>query len=735
MYRKNKLGHRSITVLCLPFVFWAGASAYAAEGEDTVVELEAFEVRSFPLARAAEDHAQPAAILEGRRLDDRGALSLGATLDGLPGVSATGYFPGASRPIIRGFSNDRIRVLSDGVDTFDASVGSLDHAVALEPIAAERVEIVRGPATLLYGSNAVGGVVNVIDARVPRRVPAVSVEGAFGSDYASAADGWTGRYALRGRAGDSWAWQSAGLLRRHGDVSIPGYGARDADLREQQERGRLRQSFVETEDFTAGVSRFFGSGFGGAAYSHFSSRYGIGQEIEEEVAGISPDGELIIERELDDLVMIDLERWRADARAGFLLDGGPFAEARARFGFGGYEHVELEDGEPSTFFRNDAWEGRLELTQRPTGNVEGALGFQASGSQFEATGDEAFLRPTDTRRYALFAFEEVDFGRAVLQFGARVEHQRIRPEFYERDVIEGREEVPGGYRRTGVSGSAGTVVRLRDGLRLTVAANYTERLPNAQELYADGPHVGTFAYEISDHVETGGFRRERAAGIDAGLRGRTHRFRWEADVFYVRFGDFIQLRRTDELAFENEDDSFTLVRRGEVDEAFLYARAAAGEDTEFLPVTRYVLSNADYYGFEFEGVIAVIEDAERRLDWRFSADYVRARERETGEPLARIPPLRLSTGADFTVAAWEFGGELRYHFRQNRVPDHERTVPGFAMLDLRARWTPWNAAERVTLTARLENALNREARDATSFVRELAPRPGRNLILGVEVAF
>ncbi len=735
MQRKNKTGIRGIVVLWLSGAAWAGTPAFPGDGEKSVVELEAFEVRSFPLSRAAEDYAQPATIVSGRRLDDRAALSLGATLDGLPGVSATGYFPGASRPVIRGFSNDRIRVLSDGVDTFDASVGSLDHAVAVEPIAAERVEIVRGPATLLYGSNAVGGVVNVIDARVPRRVPAVDVEGAFGADFASVSDGWTGRYSLRGRAREVWAWQSAGLVRRHGDLSIPGYGARDAGLRDQQERGTLRQSFVETEDFTAGVSRFFDTGFGGVAYSYFSSRYGIGQEVEEDVAGIGPDGELIIERELDDLVMIDLERWRADGRAGFLLDGGPFAEARLRFGLGGYEHAELEDGEPSTFFRNDAWEGRLELTQRPAGNVEGALGFQASGSKFEATGDEAFLRPTDTRKYALFAFEEVDFGRAVLQFGARLEHQRIRPKFYERDIIEGRESVPGGYRRTGVSGSAGTVLRLRDGLRLTVAANYTERLPNAQELYADGPHVGTFAYEISDHVETDGFRRERAVGLDAGLRGWTERFRWEADVFYVRFGDYIQLRRTDELAFANEDESFSLVPRGKVDAAFIDARAAAGEETDFLPVTRYVLSDADYYGFEFEGVVAVVADLESRLDWRFSADYVRARERGTGEPLARIPPLRLSTGVDFAVADWAFGADLRYHFRQNRVPDHEQTVPDFAMLGLRARWTVWNTAESVTLSARLENALNREARDATSFVRDLAPRPGRNLIFGVGVAF
>lgn len=732
--RKKGIGNRTgkRVGLLLPGVI---AVAALPAGEEPIVELDAFEVRSLPLARAVEDHAQPTTVLRGRDLSERAAMSLGQTLEGLPGISATAYFPGASRPIIRGFSNDRIRVLSDGVDTFDASVGSLDHAVAVEPLAVERIEILRGPATLLYGSNAVGGVVNVIEARVPRVVPLVDLEGSLGAEYASVADGWTGRFDFRGRAGGHWAWQTAGLVRRHGDVAIPGYGARDADLRGQQERGTLRQSFVETEDFTVGASRFFNAGFAGAAFSRFETRYGIGQEVEEEVEGITADGELIIERGLDDLVMIDLERWRLDGRAGFSLDGGLFSEARMRFGLGRYEHTELEDGDPSTVFRNDAWEGRLEMTQRTVGRLDGALGFQAAGSEFEATGDEAFLRPTTTRKYAVFAFEELDFGDTKLQFGARVEHQRIRPELYERDAIEGRDVLPPRYRRTGVSGSLGTVVRLRENLRFATSVNYTERLPNAQELYADGPHVGTFAYEVSDHVATGDFSSEQAIGVDLGLRGGVARFRWEVDAFYVRFSDFIQLRRTDELAFENEDESFSLVPRGNVDAAFLDARRAAGEDTEFLQVTRYVLSDAEYYGFELEGGVELLSTPHNGLDWRFGADYVRAEERATGEPLARIPPLRLHTGLDFAHGAWELGGDLRYHFRQTRVPEQESVVPGFAMLNLRARWTVRNAAELVVLSARLDNALNREARDATSFVRDLAPRPGRNLVIGLEVAF
>lgn len=710
-------------------------SAAAAQSREALRELDALEISSLPLSRAVEDYAQPADILLGRELEERLQLSLGDTLDGLPGVSSTRYFPGASRPIIRGFSNDRIRVMSDGIDTLDASVGSLDHAVAMEPLAVDRIEIIRGPATLLYGSNAVGGAVNVIDSRIPRGLPEQRVEGRYGLSGESVSRGWTGRYDLMGRAGDGWAWQSSGLRRRHGDVDIPAFGALDPEVRDQQRRGRLNHSFVDTDVISAGLSRVFETGFAGGALSRFITRYGIGQEVEEEIVGIDGDGALIIERELDDLVMIDLDRWRFDTRAGVTFREGLIEEARLRFGVGGYEHAELEDGEAGTFFRNRAWEGRIELVHRERGRLNGAWGLQASRSKFEATGDEAFLRPTDSRKFSLFAFEEYALDNATLQFGARWEHHRVTPEFFERDEIEGRTEIPPAFRRNGLSGSLGSVIVLPHNLRFSFALNYTQRIPSAQELYADGPHVGTFAYEISDHVSNLDFKREVARGVDLGLRWNGRRSRWEAGIFYNRFDDFIQLRRTGEFAFENEDETFTIVPRSAIDNAFLDQRLADGEENEFLQVTRYVLSDAEYFGFEWESITNLYTAPERDLDWTVRADYVQARERATGEALARIPPLRLMTGLDWTWRNWVLGGDFSYRFRQTRRPEVEGETAGFAMLNLRARWTIDRGDGRFVLSGRLENALNREARDATSFVRELTTRPGRNLILSLDYVF
>ncbi|TVR52160.1 MAG: TonB-dependent receptor [Puniceicoccaceae bacterium] len=705
------------------------------DGSEKLVELDPLVVRSLPLARASQDLAQPTELVLGDRYADRRAGTLGATLDGLPGISATHYFPGAGRPIIRGFSNDRIRVLADGIDTFDASVGSLDHAVAAEPLAVERVEIIRGPATLLYGSNAVGGVVNVIDGRVPRRAAGPRVRGVAGAEFTGAARGGAGRVETTGGDGDRWAWQVSGAVRRQGDLSIPGFAATDPELQEQQRRGRLENSAVRSENLSLGISRLHERGFGGLAASWFATRYGLGRETEEEVVGVGPDGTLLIERELDDEVTIDLRQWRLDARAGWGFETGLVEEARLRLGFGDYHHDELEDGEVGTTFTNRAHELRLELVHRPAGRLSGAWGVQQASSAFEATGEEAFLRPSTMRKWAVFAFEELDFDDWIWQFGGRLEHQTIRPERFERDEIEGRETIPGSHRAGGMSAATGLVWRLTEQLRFNVAVNATQRLPNAQELYADGPHIGTFAYEISDHVATESFRREKALSLDLGLHGSTDWITWDVEVFAVRFSDYLQLLRTGELAFENQDGTFTLVQREAIDAAFLAAREAAGEEPEFLGVTRYTASDARYYGGEARATLHLLRGENGILDLTLHGDLVRTEDRSSGEPLARIPPARIGIEMDYQPGAFRFGAALRHAFEQQRVPAFEPPSRAHTVVDLRASWSRSYPQHRLRIGLRLENLFNEEARPATSFVRDLAPLAGRNLILTTELQF
>ncbi len=714
----------------------AVSDAVAAEAGD-VFDMPAYRVVGGPLARGPGEYAQPVTRLEDRELQRRLDASLGETLTGLPGVSSTNYFPGASRPIIRGFSNFRVRVLEAGLDPLDASVGSLDHAVAIEPYRVDSVEIIRGPGALLYGGGAVGGAVNVTDSMTPRALGTEPVEGVFTGVADGSNDGVTGAFRTQVNA-DNVALAFGGLKRRSGDLRIPEFGATDPELREDQPSGRLPNSHVNTDEFFVGASRFFDNGYVGVAVSRFGTDYGLGREVEQEAVGRDAQGRLIVNREFDDFVTIDLDRKRLDLRSEIDTGGDVFERADFRLGIGDYVHHELEDGVIETTFQNRGFDSRLELSHRPLGEIEGGVGVDASRSRFSATGDEAFLRPTRTWKGGVFSFQEWEREPVTLQFGARAEHRHIRPELFERDEITSNTERPDDYRKTGVSGAVGVIWEFVEAHETAVNLSYTERLFNAQELYADGPHVGTFAYELSDHVETGNFDRERSIGLDAALRRKTGRISGDLSGFVQFFPDFVSLRRTDELAFENQDGSFDIRRREEVDDAYLQGRQADGEDNEFLDVTRYQLTEALVVGAEAEVVIALKEaltPADDSLDWILRSDWVRARDLDAGEPLSRIPPIRLGTELLWQHRGFFASADLLRVLRATRTAPHETSTPGHTLVG--AGFGYRETFRSVTWDAffRLENILDEEARNHTSFVKDLAPLPGRHARVGLRMAF
>ena len=696
--------------------------------------LETFEVRGLEFRSLVEDFAQPTLFLEAADLANRLEGSIGETLDGLPGISSTNYFPGASRPIIRGFSNDRVRILSNGVDTLDASVGSLDHAVALEPHLIEEIELVRGPASLLYGSNAVGGVVNATDRRIARRPADADVTGLAKLEYGSAADGWTYSGYAAGDVGPM-TWSLTGLLRRHGDLRIPGDANTDPALNEGRRSGILENSFVRTEDWSGGFSYIQDHIVAGIAFSGFNTNYGIGFETESEVVSRAPDGSLIIEREQDDAVEIDLEQFRIDTLLALLEPFSWAEELRFRFAWSDYEHVELEDGEVGTTFTNQAFEGRVELVHEPlAGGLEGAFGAQFSQSQFAAIGDEAFLRPNRTRKVGLFFFEELPMDRWTLQFGGRVEYQRIQVSAFERDNLPGAAGQPGDFSDYGLSGSLGLIRDLNDSTKLSISLSYTERLPSAQELYADGPHIGTFAFERSDAIGRKGFETEDSLGIDLGLRHQSPRFSADGSVFYQYFRNFISLRRTDELAFENNDGTFAIVRRDDIDNAFLADRIADGEENTFIDVTRYQQVDAHYYGIEGSFTYHALAREGQSLDLTLTGDWVRAQERSGGGNLPRIPPMRLGAEVSYRQGPLELGARHRYVFSQNRTAENETRTAGYQLTSLSASYA-FGAASQGTVFLRIDNLFDNKARSHTSFVKDRAPLPGRNLRIGVAYAF
>ncbi|RME63523.1 MAG: TonB-dependent receptor, partial [Alphaproteobacteria bacterium] len=368
-------------------VFAAAPALAQHPGAEPVEEV----IVSAPYARAQAEMLQATSVLSGEGLDRALAATLGETLAHLPGVSSSYFGPGASRPIIRGLGGERVRVLIDGIGAIDASNTSPDHAVAGEPVTAERIEVVRGPASLLYGSSAAGGVVNVIDGRIPAAMPEKGAAGTLFGRYASNDDEAATAASLTLGAGAHVAVHADGFYRDTGDIRVPGV------------RGPLANTDTETYGGAAGVSYVFERGFFGVSAANFQSDYGVPTaEGQEEAAAVDAAA---------GGVRIDLDQIRVDVKGRLGLDGF-FKEAKLRFGYGDYEHRELEGGVTGTRFLNEGWEGRLELVQRGTRGHRGAVGMQVRRRDFEAIGAEAFVPPNATTQLGLFTVQEVDLGPA-----------------------------------------------------------------------------------------------------------------------------------------------------------------------------------------------------------------------------------------------------------------------------------------------------------------------------------
>ncbi|MCL4837716.1 MAG: TonB-dependent receptor plug domain-containing protein, partial [Thermoanaerobaculia bacterium] len=389
----------------------AGSTVVAVavvRGEEAVVEIqldptihaEAIVVTASPEARSQEDLAQPVSVVSGDDLLVLLQPTVGETLAGQVGVASTSFGAGSSRPVIRGLAGDRIRVLASGIGTGDVSTTSPDHAVAGDVMGAERIEIVRGPATLLYGSSAIGGVVNVIHQWIPDYLPERPLTGAVQLHGGSAAEEKSGAVELGGSFGRI-AWHADFGRREAGDYEIPGLAASEAEVHEGEPfTGRLANSGVESERGSVGFSWVGARGFVGLSVGRYESRYGIPGHSHAhgpEEHGVEGHG---VEHG-EEAVTSDLEQTRIDLKGEWQLLSGPFRGVKARLGVADYEHVELEGAEVGTRFRNDSWEGRLELPHRALGPFTGAVGLQAARRKLSAAGEESFTPPSENQSWGL----------------------------------------------------------------------------------------------------------------------------------------------------------------------------------------------------------------------------------------------------------------------------------------------------------------------------------------------
>lgn len=636
----------------------AGEEARLDVRLDLTVHREALVVSVAPSPQSTSGTAQSVAVLEGADLGERLAPTLGETLAREPGVTSTSYAPGASRPVIRGLGGDRIRILEGGVGVGDASSFSPDHAVSFDPINAERVEVVRGAATLLYGGTGIGGIVNIIDGRIPDHVPSRAIVGQLDLRAGSVADERTGALKLEG-GGGSLAWQASGFRRSTDDVDS---GA-----------GRIFNSDIESDGGSIGGSWIGESARIGAAYSAMNTEYGAAVEDE---------------------VRIDLEQRRIDLFGEIERRLGIFDRLRVRFGSADYEHAELEDDEVGTRFLSDSWEGRVELAQRAMGRVRGTVGLQFGHRDLEAIGDEAFVLPTATRQMALFALEEIELDTVRVELGARVDRQRTEsadPALRDRSI-------------SGVSASAGVVWQPSAPWAFAVSLSRSSRLPTAEELYSDGPHIATFAYEVGDDS----LGRETGLGIDLAVRRRTGRVTGELSLFAQRFNDFIY--------DEDTGDTFDL-------------------DGDELPIFAFVQSDALFEGAEAHVDIELWHTEPHHIDLEIRGDVVRAELRADDEPLPRIPPSRIGLGLRYRGAKFWGHVEGMRVASQSRVAPIETRTEGHTLVSAAAGYR-WFAASTVhEIILRGTNLSDRLALNHVSRFKEEVPLPGRDINLSYRLIF
>lgn len=474
---------------------------------DVAIHREEIVVSATGDPRAASELAQSVESVSGDELQSRQQPTLGETLAQQPGVSSTGFVPGASRPVIRGFGGDRIRVLEDGVGVGDASNVSQDHNVSIDPVNAESIEIVRGPSTLLYGSNAVGGVVNVIDDRVPMSSPGTALSGVIDLRGTSNANERNGHLALTGGKG-AFAWQGNINKRTTDDYDTP--------------IGTLFNSDIDTTSASLGGSFIGSHGYFGLSYGGLDTNYGIS----EAGPGVEPD----------DIVRIDLRQRRWDLKGELTPESGPFSRVRFRAGRTNYRHFEIVNDEPETEFLNRFSEGRIEASHRDLGPFHGAVGVQYSNRDFRVEGEESLLPPTETTNHAIFAFEEAGRGVWRVQFGGRYEQQKVD---VTSDELRDRSF-------SGLSGSGGIVFVPNEHWTAALSLSHSARLPVAEELYFDGPHEATFQFQIGNPD----LREERGNGIDLSFRKRTGIVTGEVSLFTQRFDGYIYENPTGDV----EDD-------------------------------------------------------------------------------------------------------------------------------------------------------------------------------------
>lgn len=653
-----------------------------AQGTTPATDTSSVMITGNPLRSA--DIAAPSNALSGNELVLRRGSTLGETLDGLPGLSSSYFGPNANRPMIRGQDGDRIRVLSNSGVPLDASALSYDHAVPIDPLVIERIEVLRGPAALLYGGSAVGGVVNAIDNRIPK----AAVEGVSGTAelrYGGAATE-RGASALVESGGQGFVVHADGFWRQTDDMKVPWY-SRPLQGGGSERANTILNSASKGYGGALGGSMVWDKGYLGASVDTYRSDYGVVAE---------PD--VTIDMFLDKLTL-----------GGEVRDlGAALSTVSGQWLFSDYQHQEIEGGgEIATTFKNRGSDLRLQAEHARLalggGSLGGVFGLQAEDADFSALGEEAFVPGTSTRQFAVFALEEWTPGNVSLSLGARLGHARVASD---GDTAGQTQFGPAQSRSfTPFSAALGGIYPLAPSWQLSANLAYTERAPTFYELYANGLHVATGAYEVGN-PDMG---IEKGSNLDLAIAWKDGVNRFKAGAFGSDFSNYIALLGTG--------------RQVNTDEG---------------PVPEYQFSGvpARLYGMELEGNWRLF-DKGQTLDLNGKLDLMRATNEASGQPLPRIPPARVTLGLNWSLGDWTARAEAVHAAAQDRVPADDPATPAYTLVNLAASWALNLRGADGLLFLRLNNVGNQLAYNATTIatVRPLAPLPGRGLMVGLRLNF
>lgn len=662
-----------------------------------ITELETLRISVSPLNLQAQQLASPLSLIQGPRLDLSRAATLGETLKHEPGIHSDTFGAGASRPVIRGQTAPRVKVLSDGSEIMDASSISPDHAITIDTWLAERIEVLRGPAALLYGGSAIGGVVNVIDRKIPTRVPDNGVEGSIQVKGSSVDRGRAGAVELT-TGEENIAVHLEGSTHKSGNYRVPHW-----------QDNKVKDSHARSDNVSVGLSVIGERGYLGGAYSYREDTYGLpGHTHEGEDCHTHNHGTILHcgshehshghdhghdhshghehEHEHEHSATAHLRNQRLDLR-GELRDPLPgFTRARLRGGYTDYTHIEKDGDEDGTRFNNRGYDARLELEHQAIGAFNGVVGLQTSLSDFESKGGtENFIPKTRTRNHGLFLLEHLQWQDWRFELGARHEWQTVKPD---SQTLRSRQD-------NATSLSLGAIWNFAPAYSANLSFSRSQRLPTAQELYAKGPHFATLSYEQGNPD----LRRETSQNIDVGLRKHSGDLRLDLRAFYNRSHDYIYAQTLD----QHED--FRLIR--------------------------YSQDDAQLWGLEGKISYPVAQ----ALTLSVYGDLVRGKLRKPERNLPRMPAARIGVRGDVQWQSWAAYMAYTLSLAQRRSAQFEQNSASFGLLNLGISYSGRLAKTDYTAYLQASNVLNKLAYNHTSFIARQAPLQGRNLSAGIRIEF